>query len=282
MRYRIGMLGLGSIGQRMLASIACHDRFEVCAAWDPSARACERARANHGSVRLAADAASLVGDEKVDLVYVACPPAFHREHALSAVEAGKPIFCEKPLGVDLAESRELVSGVEKSGRPNAVNLLFGAARSATVVASAQEQGALGEVVSVELRLHLPRWAARRMAEAPWLNGRAQGGFVREVGTHYVYLCQRLFGPVSVRHVALQFPHDGVGAERYAHVELAAGRIPIVITGTTAGTGPELNECTVWGSKTAYRIRDIHLLDIADGNGWIEAFPAPELPERDTH
>lgn len=282
MTYAIGMIGLGSIGQRMLASIADHDRFAVRAAWDPNAQTCERTRADHEGVKTLADAASVITDPQIDLVYIACPPHFHREYALDAIEASKPIFCEKPLGVDLDESRELVSRVEASGLANGVNLLFGAARSASVIAAALEHGAMGDVVSMELRLHLPRWAARRTSEAPWLKGRAQGGFVREVGTHFIFLCQRLFGPLEVRHATLRWPDDGESAERFAHIELWAGDIPIIMTGTTAGTGPELNECTVWGSKASYRIRDIHLLDISEGDHWIEAFPQPALPERETH
>ncbi|MCH8809412.1 MAG: Gfo/Idh/MocA family oxidoreductase, partial [Proteobacteria bacterium] len=56
-----------------------------------------------------------------EVVYIACPPAAHKEYALAAIEAGKTVFCEKPLGVDVAESRALVARVEESGTPNAVN-----------------------------------------------------------------------------------------------------------------------------------------------------------------
>lgn len=282
MTYRIGIIGLGSIGQRMLSSIHCHERFVVHAAWDPDKLAGERVRANWEQLILAHDAHSVITDPQVDLLYIACPPAFHREYALAAIDAGKPIFCEKPLGVDLAQSRELVTRVEDSGLPNAVNLLFGSARSSDMVASAIERGVLGDVNWVELRFHLPRWASKRFAEAPWLKQRAQGGFVREVGTHYIYLCQRLFGPLEVGHIRLDHPGDGSSAERFAHVELRAGAVPITLAGTTEAAGPELNQCILWGSKATYRIREIHALDIADNQRWVEAFPVGDPPERDTH
>ena len=49
------------------------------------------------------------------------------------------------------------------------------------------------------------WAARRLAEAPWLAGSEQGGFVREVMTHYVYLCRRLFGELVLAHATVRGP-----------------------------------------------------------------------------
>lgn len=282
MTHRIGIIGLGSIGQRMLDSIASHDAFTACAAWDPDARARDRTRHRHPSLRLSDDSASVLGAPDVDLIYIACPPERHREYALAAIDAGKPILCEKPLGVDLDASRQLVGCVESSGLPNAVNLLFGSARSGEMVATALEQGAVGDVAWVELRLHLPRWSARRMAEAPWLAARAQGGFVREVVTHYVFLSQRLFGPLCIRHARLQFPADAAGAETLANIELVAGNILVSINGTTAGTGPEVNEYIVWGSHASYRIRDIHLLDIARDDRWEPAYEPVNSPERDTH
>ena len=58
----------------------------------------------------------LLADEAVDAVVVATPPSTHAAIAGAALEAGKHVFCEKPLGVQDAEAAALVSTVERTGR----------------------------------------------------------------------------------------------------------------------------------------------------------------------
>ncbi|MBT6275128.1 MAG: hypothetical protein HOI95_13430 [Chromatiales bacterium] len=108
----------------------------------------------------------------MDVVYVACPPPLHAEQAV----AGKAIHCEKPLEIDLARSRDLVARVEAIGVANAVNFLYCSARAGKTVIDAIRSGELGELVSIEVRAHLPSWHARRTSEAPWLaHAEACGG-----------------------------------------------------------------------------------------------------------
>lgn len=279
---RVGVIGLGSIGRRMLEAIFAHEQFEPALAWDPNPDAIEAATAQFPSLLVAPDCGVIFCDPTIDLVYLACPPKTHREHALSAIAAAKPVLCEKPLGVDLAESRALTAHMEASGLPNAVNLLYASARAATELQAALSAGRLGQVRWVDIHLHLPAWAAKRYAEAPWLAERAQGGFIREVTTHYIFLCQRLFGELTLVSSHVEFPQDGVSAETFADVGLRSHETIITITGTTLGVGLELNHVNVWGDKASFRVRDLHSLDHFDGNGWVDAF-TPELrPELDTY
>jgi predicted dehydrogenase len=130
-QFRVGVLGAGSIGRRMLNAFSVHKQFEPALLWDPSPSALQAAVQQFPSLPVAADSRAIFGDESIDLVYLACPPQTHREHALSAVAANKPILCEKPLGVNLADSQALVLQIEQSGLPAAVNLLHASARGAS-------------------------------------------------------------------------------------------------------------------------------------------------------
>lgn len=266
----------------MLDGVEAHGRFSGTVAWDPSQAACARALRAHPSLELADDTAALVARDDVDVVYLACPPLAHSGHALAALSAGKPVLCEKPLGIDLAESAELVEAADRSGVAHAVNLVLACARPAAMLADALGDGRLGPLAWVDIRLHLPGWATRRYAEAPWLAERAEGGFVREVATHYVFLCQRLLGPLSLESARLDFPADGVSAERFADVRLRAGDLPITLTGGTVGAGPDINELILRGERAAYRVRELHLLDESDGERWKPAFEPPDRPELVTY
>jgi predicted dehydrogenase len=53
--------------------------------------------------------AALVADPAIDVVYIATPNSLHREHCSLALNAGKPVLCEKPFATSLAEARAVIS-----------------------------------------------------------------------------------------------------------------------------------------------------------------------------
>ncbi|MSP68255.1 MAG: Gfo/Idh/MocA family oxidoreductase [Alphaproteobacteria bacterium] len=279
-RYGIGAISLGSIGLRMLRSMSLHRRFHVVSAWDPSDAAVGRAHAAFPGVEIADSADRVITDARVDAVYIASPPAHHRAYADRAIVARRPILCEKPLGIDLAASRALVDHVERAGVPNAVNFIFAAAQGADHIVAARARGELGEIQAIDVRLHLPAWAARRLAEAPWLGEREQGGFVREVLSHFFYLVERLLGPARIEAGEVRYPAEPGRAERQATALLVAGGVPVTINGTLEGPGPEVNECLVRGTRGAVRLRDLWHYDLADGTEWVAAVPASVAAEED--
>jgi predicted dehydrogenase len=92
-----------------------------------------------------------------DLVYLACPPVPRKAYALAAAAAGKAVFLEKPLGVDIAQSEELVAGLKAHGVPTAVNFTQAAGPALTGVAGAARTGALGEVVGADIVVNYSAW-----------------------------------------------------------------------------------------------------------------------------
>jgi predicted dehydrogenase len=114
----IGIVGGGYMGKAHAVAMsavgavfetALRPRLEmVCATTDVSA---ERYRAAFGFARATADWRVLVADPLVEAVVIASPQAFHRDIALAAFALGKPVFCEKPLGATLADSRAMVAAV---------------------------------------------------------------------------------------------------------------------------------------------------------------------------
>ena len=79
----------------------------------------------------------------VDLVYLACPPAPRKAYALAASAQGKAVFLEKPLGVDVAESRILVRELTAAGVPSAVNFTQAAGRALTNVSEESKARCIG-------------------------------------------------------------------------------------------------------------------------------------------
>ncbi len=54
----------------------------------------------HGVPKWYDDAQSLINDDEVNAIYIATPPAFHEEHAIAAINAGKPVYIEKPMAMN--------------------------------------------------------------------------------------------------------------------------------------------------------------------------------------
>ena len=272
-RHTVGVIGLGAIGRVMLANMVGHPRFEVVDAWDPDKAACDAVREAHPDVDIAAGADALIASAKTSVLYIATPPATHAAYVRAAAEAGKGVYCEKPLGVDVDESRELVAYVEASGVPTAINFNHGNASASSLVESQLAAGEMGEVAGVDIFIHLTHWPRDFQKHAKWLEGRAQGGFTREMLSHWFYLTRRLLGEGEVVRTAVHYPPDPDLAETRVVAELTFGGVPAVVNAACGGAGPVGTEYTVWGSRRSYRMRSGGRLESSDGGSW-----QPELTE----
>lgn len=267
MLHTVAVIGLGVMGQRMLGSMALSPHFGVVTAWDPDAGACERTRASYPEIRIAESAEDAIEAEDNRVVYIACPPVWHKAHAIAAMGAGKAVYCEKPLGVDVAQSRDLVEQARTAGVVNIVNFSLASAAAVTEIEKRLEAGALGNLVGIDVRVHFSQWPREWQVDAAeWLSYRDQGGFTREVLSHWVYLTERLFGRAQLRRASARYPDDGL-AESHLVAELEAGGLPVTVAGSVGGAGPDLVEYTLWGSRQSCRIVDWNRLLSSDGGKW---------------
>lgn len=248
---RLAVVGLGAMGTRMLTAALAHPGFTVVAGVDVTPR------------QLDVPVHTSIDDvlSEVDAVYLATPPAVHAEQAIKALDAGKAVFCEKPLAVDLGEARAMVEAAR--GKPNAVN--FALSDMAATLEIERGIAELGEIRGVEIRLQFPTWPRAFQADAKWLAQPAQGGFVREVLSHFIYLTDRLLGPLTVEHVSADFP--AAQAELAARGVLRAGAVPVHVSAFSGLAGPEIYEWTIWGTERSLRLGQWALLSTSDGGAW---------------
>jgi len=268
MTHRVGIIGLGTVGGRFVEQFGLHPAFELVAAWDLSPDACDR-YTSHAAIVASADAVI----EQADAVYIAVPPHHHREYVEACLASGTAIFCEKPLGIDVAESERLVAAVDASGVPAGVNFVYSSANAAVELGSAVASGALGNVVGAELRLHFAEWPRAWQAGATWLADRDQGGWVREVASHHLFLLGRVFGTIMLESTVATYPDGptGVRSETDVIAQLSATGVPITLTGTVGGASPEIVELTVRGTACSMRIADWYRVESTDGGPWTTSF-----------
>lgn len=265
---RLGVLGLGAMGTEMLASAAVLADFAVVFAFDVSPAAVDRARTRHPDVPFAASAREVVESADVDAVYIATPPMFHAEPAIAAMRAGKAVFCEKPLAIRLADGRRMVAAAAESRVAAAVNFALSDRNAVLELERSLAAGEAGEVSGIEVRLSFPRWPRDFQAGAAWVAGSDQGGLVREVFSHFVYLTDRLVGPLDPVEVGVDFPlADPHASEVAARGFLRAGSVPVHVSAFSGIAGPELYEWILWGTRRSYRLRNWGELLVSDGGEW---------------
>ncbi len=264
MKHSVGIIGLGTVGSRFVEQFNLHGSFDLKAAWDPDPAAC---KANEKEVRIAESASAVI--EEADVVYIAVPPLFHDEYVRKCVAADSAIFCEKPLGIDITQSRELVTLVNKAGTPAGVNFVFSAAPSATKMSEIVGQPEFGEIIRCDLDLHFRDWPRAWHINAQWLRDRDQGGWVREVVSHFLFIINRSLGTTSLNNFLITYPDGPVGklAETDLLASLVAGGKPISIKGTSGGAGPDIVDLTIRGTNSAVRIWDWYQLQVSENGEW---------------
>ena len=261
------------MGTAMLKATTGHEDVVVTIAADLDGRTVERQRRERPGVEFTADPRDVIVSDKVDAVYIATPPAYHGELAVAALERGLAVLCEKPLSVTEEDSRAMIAAAEAAGRPCAVNFALSDRHAVLEVERALMNGLLGEPVGVDVRLRFPRWPRDFQADAAWLSTRDQGGFVREVFSHFAYLTDRLLGPLTAVETGVDYTPGG--AEKAARGFMRAGETPVHLSAFVGMAGPETYDWILWGTRRSYLLRDWDQLYVSEGGDWIHVDLPPE-------
>ena len=144
------------------------------------------------------NAEALIADPQVDAVYVATPPSSHRDYALKAIAAGKPVYLEKPMAMNHRECMDIVEAGKAANVPVFVAYYRRALPRFTTLASLLRDGVIGTPRLVNVLLHHPLEARYRdPANLPWtvrpeLSG---GGIFVDIGCHTLDILDFLLGPI---------------------------------------------------------------------------------------
>ncbi|RDI62406.1 Gfo/Idh/MocA family protein [Microvirga subterranea] len=252
----IGIIGLGVMGRRFISGLKANPDFLIRGAYDPAPVETDVPRVE--------SVAALLSDPAVACIYIATPPATHEELVRAVVDAGKAVFCEKPLTADPASARRCLEAVERAGVPAAVNFPFATAPAAVRMKELVETGALGEDLSAHLTLRFRTWPRGwQQGAAGWLAGPEQGGFTREVVSHFMFLAGRLFGPGRI--VEKQVERGPNGSETRLHAVLHFAKARMTIDAAVEGEAEEFNRFEVKGSRDIAAMSEWYRLTHSGGD-----------------
>jgi predicted dehydrogenase len=112
---RWGVLGTGWIAGRFTGSLRRNTRQQVVAVGSRSVASAKAFADEAGIGRAHGSYDDLVADPEVDVIYVATPHNHHHRHALLALDAGKHVLVEKPIGLNAAEAAEIAERATERG-----------------------------------------------------------------------------------------------------------------------------------------------------------------------
>lgn len=281
-KIKMGIIGLGVMGNRMIQAITrfnLNEQLEVTAVCDVNEEVARDFANEHGIHSWTTDYMQLIDNAEIDLVYVAAPPAYHHEIILKAIAADKHVLCEKPLANSIEEAAEMLAAAESSGRVHAMNFPLNYGLAINKFEQLIKEGYIGTLRRINLDMHFPQWP-RAWQQNAWISSRKQGGFILEVGVHWIQAIQKVFGPISDVRSNVQFSSNPEECERSitATMNLADGT-PITIDGISHIAGNERIALVAYGTEGTIAIENWGELYAGKVNQPLEHISLDEEPAR---
>ncbi|MCC9135514.1 Gfo/Idh/MocA family protein [Pontibacter silvestris] len=181
---KLGFLGVGWIGRNRMEVIACHEAGEVACIADPAPQNAEEALKSAPAAKQVTSLEGIINEPEVDGVVIATPSALHAAQSIQALEAGKSVFCQKPLGRTASETKAVVEAARKNNKLLGVDLSYRYTAAMQQVYKVVQSGELGQIYAIELVFHNAYGPDKAWFYDPKLSG---GGCVIDLGVHLIDL-----------------------------------------------------------------------------------------------
>ena len=224
---RLGLLGCGNRGTAVATSFSQNTTAQVVALADLFADQLAAGRDHFNKLNAELGRSPIDGkllfrgphafeqlasSRDVDLIQISTPPFFHVQHLDAAVNAGKHVYCEKPVGIDVRQARQALE-IAKRVRPNqSVDVGFQCRNAPPIAAIAGriKSGALGKIATVTGNYNAPASTEKTHPGITpdeyrlrnWLWDRAlSGDILVEQNIHIIDLCNWMLGSHPLKATA---------------------------------------------------------------------------------
>lgn len=155
------------------------------------------------------DTEKLLSREDINAVYVATPPASHKEYAIATLEAGKDLYLEKPMAMNMSECEEIIDKANRLGRKLSIAHYRRELDVFRKVKALIDGGSIGKISTATIEIYQPT-KSNTMASAkdnwrtdPLISG---GGYFHDIAPHHIDLMIHYFG------IPLNFSGHSVGRQ----------------------------------------------------------------------
>ncbi len=255
-KIKLGIIGCGFGAMDLYAPFFRYlENGEIVAAMDVDEARAQRFQAVTGCPRIYTALEPLLADREVDAVMVLTPTHLHADQVALAAQAGKHVYCEKPMARTIEEADRMIAACASNRVKLQVAFMKRFNPSFRRARQLLDEGRLGGVF--EMRAVWDNARARTSAQANYRHRvRSGGGFLQEDGSHPLDVCRWWMGEVEevtaqVMVVAAnRFENDDVGMVMMRHA--GGGLSSLHITMLTHRTGMESYE--VFGTQGTLLMR----------------------------
>ena len=266
MTINIGLLGAGRIGLTHARAFSGIPNARIAAVFDPVEVAAQEVMKLTGARR--ATVGEIMADPAIDAVIIATPTDLHADQVEQAAFAGKAIFCEKPIDLDLDRVRACLKVVRETGTRMQIGFNRRFDREFVELRAQIKAGAIGEIELVQI-------TSRDHAPPPIGFVKRSGGMFRDMMIHDLdmarFLVDEEFVEVFATGSVLIDPEIGAAGDvdtATATLKTASGKIAVITTNRRATYGHD-QRAEVHGSKGMASIGNMRAtsVSVADDHGY---------------
>ena len=191
---KAGIAGLGWWGRTILGTMRDSQPLRIVAATDPAPAAA--AFAAEAGLHLAANYAALLDDPAIQAVILCTPHTLHARQIVQAAEAGKHVFCEKPLCLTRADATTAIAACARAGVVLGVGHERRFEPPILELRRMVEAGELGRPLQIEANFSQDKFLALPADNWRLSGAEAPAGPMTATGIHLLDLAVSLFGPAE--------------------------------------------------------------------------------------
>jgi predicted dehydrogenase len=194
---RIGILGTNYGRNVHLPALRADARCVVTALCGSDLDRARKAADESGVPKAFGDWRVLLADKDIDAVSIATLPSLQAEIAVAALQAGKPVFAEKPLAGDLAAARTMLTAAAQSGLPTGIDFNFTQIVAWLRAKELLDENAIGALRHVTVHWHVESYSIQqRMHNWKTRGGNDGGGVLGNFISHCFHYLEWFVGPIA--------------------------------------------------------------------------------------
>ena len=253
MKLKVGIAGYGLAGRSFHAPILAGTNFEVTAVLTTNDVRKRHAKEDFPTVKIVSTIEELC-DQDLDLIVIASGNQVHLSQALTAINAGIPTVVDKPMGINVAQTREILDAADSAGV--AVTTYFNRKWDSDILTLKRviRDGQIGTVIRMDSRFERFR---PQLNPQSWRENNSPedgGGLLLDLMPHLISTAIECFGPANLKSSSIRSVRGGADDDCVLVLAHETGVESILSASAVVGApGPRLR---VIGSEGAFVVNEL--------------------------
>jgi predicted dehydrogenase len=253
MKLKVGIAGYGLAGRSFHAPILAGTNFEVTAVLTTNDVRKRHAKEDFPAVKIVSTIEELC-EQDLDLMVIASGNQVHLSQALTAINAGIPTVVDKPMGINVAQTREILDAADSAGV--AVTTYFNRKCDSDILTLKRgiRDGQIGRVIRMDSRFERFR---PQLNSQSWRENNSPedgGGLLLDLMPHLISTAIECFGPANLKSSSIRSVRGGADDDCVLVLAHETGVESILSASAVVGApGPRLR---VIGSEGAFVVNEL--------------------------